>query len=99
MKKVTIITLMALTLCLFITTKANAAISYGTYYNYMVVVEDNSEKEWELPSTGKAKKKYMEKKKVWYNGKRKSVYMPKFEAGQRVKIKTKGNRLIWVKAI
>lgn len=82
---------MALVLSLSVGNVADAKIPKtrtmtGTYYDYMCIVTKDGN-EWLLSDDHPENNKYMKKKKVRYNKKIKTVYVAKFEGGQKVKVK------------
>lgn len=58
----------------------------GTYYDYMCI-ETKDGHEWLLSDAQKKNNPYMVRKVVKFQGKRKTVYIPRFKSGQRVKVK------------
>lgn len=84
----------------------NRRTCYGYYQDYMQIVTDDGNI-WKLSDFSPAHNPYMKKVTVRIKGKRRKVYVPKFQNYQRVKVifdtegtkNVKDDRIVSVKAV
>ena len=66
--------------------KQNQRTAVGTYQDYMSI-ETNDGNEWLLSDEDPENNPYMKLKTIRINGKLQSVYVARFQSGQKVKVK------------